>query len=283
MMETFVALLTAHVVADFIGQTQWMVSNKTRWTGLAAHGVWVAGAIIVIFGGIPWVILALVIPTHLILDYGKARGAFSRWGDFPAFMIDQAAHIAIITIAAIFVPAAYGQGVWFNPPAFWPDAWTMPQGSHQTASTIMAAISGFIIATRAGKFAISLLMERFLVAISLHSPQIDAAPPLERKYLPGESRTDDVTGPAGTTGESGDGGLAGAGALIGQLERGLTFVLVLAGQFGAIGFLIAAKSVLRFQYAKDRSQSEYVIIGTLASFAWAISAALATLWMIDHL
>ena len=50
--------------------------------------------------------------------------------------------------------------------------------------------------------------------------------------------------------------------------------LILTGQAAGIGFLIAAKSVLRFSDTKDdRKISEYVIIGTLASVAWAIFAA----------
>ena len=59
----------------------------------------------------------------------------------------------------------------------------------------------------------------------------------------------------------------------------MILMLVLAGQPDGIGFLIAAKSILRFnELARDadRRVSEYVIIGTLASFAWALGAAFAT-------
>ena len=72
-------------------------------------------------------------------------------------------------------------------------------------------------------------------------------------------------------------GLPEAGRLIGQLERALIFLFVLIGEPAGIGFLIAAKSVLRFDTAKeDQKASEYVIVGTLASFAWALAAAYAT-------
>jgi hypothetical protein len=56
----------------------------------------------------------------------------------------------------------------------------------------------------------------------------------------------------------------------------MILMLVLAGRVEGIGFLIAAKSVLRFnELARDddRRVSEYVIIGTLASFAWGVGAA----------
>jgi hypothetical protein len=69
------------------------------------------------------------------------------------------------------------------------------------------------------------------------------------------------------------------GRLIGRLERAMILMLVIAGEPAGIGFLIAAKSLLRFnELAReaDRRVSEYVIIGTLASFAWGLAAAFAT-------
>lgn len=60
-----------------------------------------------------------------------------------------------------------------------------------------------------------------------------------------------------------------AGRWIGSAERILTYVFVLMGEFTAIGFVITAKSILRFN---DRSlrKTEYVLVGTLLSFAIAI-------------
>lgn len=73
-------------------------------------------------------------------------------------------------------------------------------------------------------------------------------------------------------------GLPNGGRAIGQLERGLIFLMVVGGLPEGIGFLIAAKSVLRFGTVREEAKlSEYVIIGTLASFAWAMLAAYATL------
>jgi len=72
-------------------------------------------------------------------------------------------------------------------------------------------------------------------------------------------------------------GLRDGGRLIGLLERGLIFALILMGQPLGVGFLIAAKSILRFGTAtRDQRTAEYVIIGTLASFGWALLTAEAT-------
>jgi hypothetical protein len=63
--------------------------------------------------------------------------------------------------------------------------------------------------------------------------------------------------------------LLNAGKLIGNIERVLTLTLFLIGHFEAIGFLIAGKSILRYEGVKT-SKTEYVLIGTLMSFGIAI-------------
>ncbi len=76
-----------------------------------------------------------------------------------------------------------------------------------------------------------------------------------------------------------DASLPQGGRLIGRLERAMILLFVLVGQPDGIGFLIAAKSLLRFSEVArehDRRVSEYVIIGTLASFGWGLAAAFAT-------
>ena len=46
-------------------------------------------------------------------------------------------------------------------------------------------------------------------------------------------------------------------------------------QFEAIGFLIAAKSILRFsETSKGTEKSEYVLVGTLFSFLIALSTGI---------
>ncbi|KAA0013866.1 DUF3307 domain-containing protein [Billgrantia pellis] len=69
------------------------------------------------------------------------------------------------------------------------------------------------------------------------------------------------------------GTLIAAGARIGMAERVLVLTLVLLDQLTAIGFLLAAKSVLRFgelRGAQDRKLTEYVLMGTLLSVSTAM-------------
>lgn len=83
--------------------------------------------------------------------------------------------------------------------------------------------------------------------------------------------------PHGTAPDS----LPDAGLRIGQFERALIFVLMIVGLPGGIAVLVAAKSILRFNDIQaGRAQSEVVIIGTLASGAWALLTAIALLMIL---
>lgn len=67
--------------------------------------------------------------------------------------------------------------------------------------------------------------------------------------------------------------LKAAGRYIGIFERLMVLTFILTGHFSGIGFLIAAKSILRFSDKTEtgaRKQTEYVLIGTLMSFAITI-------------
>lgn len=66
-------------------------------------------------------------------------------------------------------------------------------------------------------------------------------------------------------------GLQKAGVWIGFFERLLILTFILSNQFAAVGFLIAAKSILRFSDKENtQKKTEYVLIGTLMSFAAAV-------------
>ncbi len=70
--------------------------------------------------------------------------------------------------------------------------------------------------------------------------------------------------------------LLNAGKVIGIMERLLTITFVLLGQYEAVGFLIAAKSILRYE-GNNPGKTEYVLIGTLLSFGIAIMLSVVIL------
>ncbi len=221
MIATFAALLLAHVLTDFILQTNWMATNKRHPRALAIHAATVLLTAAATTGSASLWLFALT-AAHIAIDLAKSFAA--RRGLTP-FLIDQIAHLATLVVFAPLLP--------LSP---YPDP----------TAAAMALTAGTILATRAGSFAVGLLME----------PWAAEAPA----------------------------GLPGGGRMIGLLERGLIFTLLLTGQAQGVGYLVAAKSVLRFGAVSNEGKlSEYVIIGTLASVFWAIAMAAGTSVLLSHL
>ena len=76
-------------------------------------------------------------------------------------------------------------------------------------------------------------------------------------------------------------GLDNGGKWIGRFERALIFVFIFIDQPTGIGFLVAAKSILRFEEARQQKLAEYVLIGTLLSFSLAIALSSLTKWAMN--
>lgn len=78
--------------------------------------------------------------------------------------------------------------------------------------------------------------------------------------------------------------LPNAGKWIGYFERILILTFILVGTAEGIGFLLAAKSIFRFgelNKAQEIKTTEYVLIGTLASFTIAILIGFAVLQIME--
>lgn len=69
--------------------------------------------------------------------------------------------------------------------------------------------------------------------------------------------------------------LQNAGKMIGIIERWLVLTFVLLNKYEAVGFLLAAKSILRFK-DQETIRTEYVLIGTMLSYGIAIAFGIVT-------
>jgi len=81
-------------------------------------------------------------------------------------------------------------------------------------------------------------------------------------------------------------GLPKGGKTIGVLERLLVFMFVIAGKPEGVGFVLAAKTVFRIGQLTNRQEkdhAEYIMIGTLRSFTYALFVAFAIKWLIGHI
>lgn len=70
--------------------------------------------------------------------------------------------------------------------------------------------------------------------------------------------------------------LYSAGRVIGNLERIIILTLVVAGQYGAVGLVVAAKSIARSEVI-SQGQAEYYLIGTLASILLSVAVGVLLL------
>ncbi len=229
MTSTLVALLLAHVVADFLLQTNSMTKQKRKPRILLLHGVIVLFTAQLALGRFDaWETIALA-TGHIAIDFFKVYVLPDR---LVSFLTDQGLHIITILTVAFYAPTLYADGYWAN--ITWLPA-------------VMILASGFIVTTKAGSHAVKLFFRD-----QEWSDMVD---------------TDDS--------------LPNAGRFIGLLERSLIFILFIAGQPAGIGLLIAAKSVLRFKADREQKETEYVIIGTLASFGWAMVVTWATILLLQ--
>lgn len=255
MAATFVILLTAHLIGDFVLQTAWIAREKRRIDVLLLHVLLITALSAVLLGDAPPAVLGVIFVTHLGMDFVKSRGMrpaadpdSSLWSAIGAFTVDQLFHISVLVALAVTWPGVASRGIWLQmlPPVL---------ESHFLAG--LTLICAVIAAVPAGGHVIAMLTSPLLREIEESRLAISA-----------ETGWHDVPG------------LRNGGRYIGWLERALVLLLILSGQPNGVGFLIAAKSILRFGDIKDAHQrrvTEYVIIGTFLSFGWAILvAALAT-------
>jgi Protein of unknown function (DUF3307) len=237
MYETLLALLTAHLVADFPLQPQWMIRRKRHPAVLGLHGLVVLGTAALALGGWPTTLLAILVGTHLAMDAIKVYLLKDSLG---SFTVDQLVHLAVILGLALAFPGTLAQGWWAGLP---PDL--------SAAYLVGLCLLGGAIA--------SLMVGAIVIR--------KATAPFTRQL-------------------SGDiAGLESGGTYIGWLERALVMLLILIGQPAGVGFLITAKSILRFGDVRDSAQrklTEYIIIGTFMSFGWGLLVAVLTQLAMRH-
>ena len=174
MIATCAALLLAHALADFVLQSNWMAANKRHPRAFALHALAVLVTAAAATGSASLWLVALA-ASHMAIDFAKSF--WPRRGLLP-FLVDQTAHLVTLAAVTPLIP----QGLWQPYPGLAP---------------LMALTAGLVISTRAGGFAVGLLMEPWA-----------------------------ASSPAG---------LPGGGRMIGLLERGLIFALILTDQAQGVG------------------------------------------------
>ena len=219
----FINLLVAHLLGDFLFQTDALCEKKKSGKAKSKY-LYIHAFIITILAFVagnswsfwPWMLLIGV--SHLLMDLLKC---YQKDHTLLWFSIDQLFHLTIITVVSYFA------GDSWQPYHFL---------SEDMAVKLPVFLCAILVCTKPTNILIKLILEKYNISIPKNSSK-------EMKN---------------------------AGALIGSLERLLSLILIIMGQFEAVGFIIAAKSILRFR-DYERAKTEYVLAGTLLSFGIALA------------
>ena len=231
-------LFAGHLLGDFGLQTRWMVDGKRRPTVLGAHVLVVTG-------------------THILVLLP---------------------HMGWAVVGACFVVGAFHAMI-DRGKTWWPFRWPGPLGLFlldQLAHGIVLLGVFWALREWSGPFSIHLSLEglRGWQAIAVALAALAFTANGGAAIVSGVLAT---LSPELEEAEDASSGLRGSGRLIGILERTITLVLIVLGQWAAIVLLLAAKSIARFEELKDRRFAEYYLVGTLTSILVAVVVGLALL------
>jgi Protein of unknown function (DUF3307) len=241
--EILICLLAAHFLGDFILQSDADAAKKRNPRIVLKHAAVVAGISYLLCGvWTLWQIPLALFFTHGIADFIKAN---LKKESVRALIADQAVHLGII--GALVWMLAGAKAITVDGGAtFWAGL------AGKTFLEGLVLVSGLVASVKAGGILIGLGVKPFT----------------NQLRVTGEGDSSVVTADAR--------GFESGGKVIGYLERSLIFLFIMMEYPAGIGFLIAAKSILRFGEVKDRAnrmQAEYIIIGTLMSYGYGILIA----------
>jgi len=216
-------LIIAHLLSDFILQTDKMVKNKKWFSREMFTHIGIVYLTTALFSFLWWqsILIALV---HYLMDGTKIslkKTDYFQKRDTQLFIIDQLGHILTILL------------VWM---------WIYPK-ENNFFDLINNGLNHY----------------NTLVLIIGY---ISVSYPLGHLIGIATSKIGETTNSEDKTDKN--------GLTIGVFERIIILTFVLLSQYEAIGFLITGKSILRFNSNNENKKSEYVLLGTMMSYAITI-------------
>ncbi len=221
-----IRLLIAHIISDFILQSDKIVNNKGKaWKFMLLHIVIVFISTYLLSG--KFIISITLAIAHWIIDYTKVKLQEKYQSkQVELFIFDQVLHILSIIV------------LWFS----YFNMWGVLMKTIELPFT---------------NYSISLIVFSYLFLVYPVGYLIKFA-------------TQRIAQNTEKTIDSEETKVEHGGRLIGQFERIIILTLVLLNQYEAIGFLITGKSIIRFADHNSNLRSEYVLVGTMMSYAIAI-------------
>lgn len=115
-MTPFAYLLVAHLMGDYLFQTNWMATYKTtKWSALIVHSLVYTACLTIVafltFGALPLWAVAVIFFTHVFFDkrtftvwwVENVMGSSSKQFGWLVIMVDQVFHIITFAIVLHFL------------------------------------------------------------------------------------------------------------------------------------------------------------------------------------
>lgn len=231
--EVTLLLLIGHFLGDYYFQSD-AIARKDNKKDLFWHcliyTITMLIIIIPVFSRTITLISLLISLAHFLVDYSKYQYKHGRElthaQDLHLFLLDQLLHLTIILATSFII---------------------------MTNEVEIDLLPLLDYLNQLFNLNIDLSLSWFLVILIVCKP----ASVLVRKaldpFMPADKKENDT-------------GIENAGSLIGIFERLIILFMLSANQFGAIGFVLTAKSVARYNKISEDSQfAEYYLLGTLLS------------------
>ncbi len=244
-------LLIAHILGDFIFQTSELAKKKTKslkyfiihcliyslmiflaliWFAPVDRVILIWLSVVILHGSID---LVHIMIKKKIAEMNKLK----KNKEFTAFLIDQLIHILVLYIGSSFIHGLNEVGTRII-------EYIIQNTGIIQFENILIIVLLYLICTTPSSVVIRYIFKIFSLQEKDFMNETNINEDKE-KYIR-------------------------SGYLIGVLERIIMLTLGLSGQIGAIGFVLAAKSLARFKQLDDRNFAEKYLVGTLLSVVIAL-------------
>lgn len=255
----FLVLLSAHLLGDFYLQTPTLATKKEKeYSGILKHSLIYAllFTFIYLINETPWWLLAIAAGAHWIIDSVKWLLRNKPLSKPLLFVIDQIFHLLTLLLIVGFTPEI-GIRPWLARLPIW----------------IWASMTLLLLIWKPGNISLDILFEKYASAAKKEARRLDQE--AVQKQQIAELTDNNQLSTQHNENQSDPIEVEGAGAWVGTFERIITVLFAFLGQYAAMGLLIAAKSMARYdKISKGSAFAEYYLIGTLYSILFAIIAYL---------
>jgi len=231
--EVVLLFLIGHFLGDYYLQTNTLAKKQSTSAIMMHCFIYLVTMLIVILPIIngPLLIAALSIGIiHLVIDYSKylfkKHKNFTSMQNIFVYLFDQLLHIGFILVTGIVLVM------------------------NQININFLSILQPFILELQLNT---DLILSWVLIILIVCKPASVTIRIVLDNFEPKHKQRNNI-------------GLPNAGALIGIFERLIILFMLYANQFAAIGFVLTAKSVARYNKISENPPfAEYYLLGTLLS------------------